>query len=119
MTRLLFALILSCSLVTAASARTLEMIEGAYELTLGDVAMPRSEVGTAFFRSCPTCKTNGLRVTAQTHYLISNRELPYADFLRAVEDLRRRAGGNRDTGVGIFYDLGSNQITRIAVFPPD
>lgn len=107
---------LALAMASAASARTLELLEGAYELRLADIRMPRSPVDTAAFRTCESCKTQALTATVRTRYEIDGRRYELPDFRELVTKIRQRDGGNGSTGVGIFYGLESNQITRIAVF---
>ena len=113
----IIATVLAFTIGAAASARTLDLVEGAYELTLGEVSMPRSPVGTAAFRTCTSCKTIALTVTTRTRYEINGRTYYLPDFLELVTKIRQRDGGNGTTTVGVYYGIDSKQITRIAVFP--
>lgn len=99
-----------------ASARTLELIEGAHEVALAEVTLPGSPVGTVFFRACGTCDPQGMTVMPQTVYEIGGRSFRHREFLEAVDELHDN-GGNATAMVTIFYDLESNRVTRIAVFP--
>jgi len=117
MKQLLMGILLATALGSA-SARTLEVLEGTHELILGEVAMPRSPVGTVQFKACETCSSAAHPVTPHTRYLINGRELPLERFLAAVAEIRHRDGGNA-TLVGVGYSLATNQATWIAVFPQD
>lgn len=117
MKKSIVTLLLALAAATCASARTLEVIEGAYEVSLGEFNVPRSRVGTASFRTCSTCKTVALSVTTRTRYEISGRAYDYPDFIELVTKIRQRDGGNGTTDVSVFYGLDSNLVTRIAVFP--
>ncbi len=100
-----------------AQARDLEMIEGAYEVSLGETNMPGSIAGTATFRTCATCDTIGMRVNGNTVFQVGGAPMALPDFLIAVDDIRDSAGGNASTLVAIYYALDSNTITRINVLP--
>ena len=50
-------------LIATAGARTLEVLEGAYEAVLGDVRFPSGSAGTLTVRMCPTCEARYCRQT--------------------------------------------------------
>jgi hypothetical protein len=116
MIRSIFALALALTLATGAAARDFELIEGAYELSLTNVIMPNSQAGVVVFKDCGACESTGRAVGTGTRYLIGERELPLPDFLAAVEELRASPGA-QNSFVGVYYDLKTNAITRIAVIP--
>ena len=97
-------------------ARDLEMVEGAYEVKLGNVTLPRSSAGNTLLRTCDSCDTVGLRVDGQTVFQVSGQPLLLADFLKAVDDIHDRAGGNESL-VAVYYDLDTRVVTRINVVP--
>jgi hypothetical protein len=109
-------MVLALSMGAAIAARTLELVEGAYELVLADVIMPASTAGTTIFKVCASCDSIGLPVNASTRYLIDGGELALPDFLEGVEEIRQATGG--DASVGVYYDLQTNRVTRIAVVVP-
>lgn len=117
MTKSILTAILALTIGASAAARTLEINEGAYEIILAEIEMPRSPVGTALFRTCSSCETIGLRATTSTRYSISGRSYPLREFREAVDRIRDRDGGNGTTFVGVFYDLETKQVTHIDVFP--
>lgn len=104
-------------LIGTAEARDLTLVEGAYEASLGNVIMPRSIGGTVLFQTCDDCDSKGLRVSGETVFEVSGASLPLEDFLRAVEGIRDRDGGNGTTLVAIYYDLDRSTVTRINVLP--
>jgi hypothetical protein len=105
-------------LALAASAshagRTLELVEGAHELVLGNVIMPDSASGLAVFKLCTSCEPTGVQVGAQTRYFINDRELELGAFLEEV-GLIRETDGSDALGVGIYYELQTNRVSRIVV----
>lgn len=109
--------ILTLALAAGASARTLEIHEGAFELTLAEVLMPRTESGTTFVRTCVSCPTVGLRVDEHTRYTIAGRRYSLREFREAIDDIRSHDGGNSSTFVGVFYDLKTTRVSGIDVFP--
>ena len=86
-----------------------------YELTLRDVIMPNGPGGTTIFKLCTSCDTIALPVQTDASYAIGGTELALPDFLAAVEELRAMED---KVGVGVFYDMGNNRVTYIAVYPP-
>lgn len=111
----ILSIALLMTLGTTASPRTLELIEGAYELVLSEVIMPINVNGTTFVRSCVTCPTIGIPVTPETEYHIDGRMLPLPRFREEIAALRVTANGN-ESGVGVFYGLDSGTVTRIKVY---
>ena len=120
MYRRLLLIAVAGALIGAANARTLEILEGAYEAVLSEVTLPGSAAGTLIFRPCPSCDPRVHTVTGSTTYHIgpSGRPLPLAEFLAQVEELRQGPGGAQSIGIGIFYSLETDRITRIGVYPP-
>jgi hypothetical protein len=112
MTRVVLAIVLMLSLNGSGAARDLVMIEGAYEVALGDVALPRTAASSATFRPCPGCDVIGLPASSATRYVLNGGQLELADFLAAADALRQTNG---DALVTILYDLQTNRITRITV----
>lgn len=100
----------------AFGARTLEPIEGAYELRLIDVVLPASPLGSLIVRSCTACDPVALLVDGNTTYsLVGQAPITLADFTVVAEQLRASQG--EDASVGVFYDLGTQRVTRVVLFP--
>ena len=100
-------------LIATAGARTLEVLEGAYEAVLDDVRFPTGAAGTLTVRMCPTCEARVLQTDATTTYFaVNGGQLPLAEFLAAVERIRA-AGDERSSPVGIFYSLETGRVTRV------
>ncbi|MFB3112122.1 MAG: hypothetical protein ACE10G_08820 [Gemmatimonadales bacterium] len=117
MNRAIFAtLVLVLGTVSSAwAARTIEQVEDAYELVLGEVSLPQRVTGTVSFRTCPTCTRTALRVTNETTYVVNGAALEFADFLEAAEAIRQINGGNENTAVYVFVDIKSRQVNRLEV----
>jgi hypothetical protein len=103
---------------SVAQARDIELVEGAYEVSLDAVTLPGSTAGTVSFRTCASCDSVGLRVDGATVYQIGDLTFQLSDFLESTDDIRGSEGGNSGSLVAIYYDLDSNQVTRISVYPP-
>ena len=103
--------------IGAAQARDLDLLEGAYEASLGEVVMPRSIAGTTAVRPCSSCPTVGLPVNGSTVFQVSGQSLALADFLLAVDDIHDREGGSSAL-VAVYYAIDTNTVTRINVLPP-
>ena len=117
MNRAIFAtLVLVLGTISSAwAARTIEQVEDAYELVLGEVSLPQRVTGTVSFRTCPTCTRTALRVTSATTYVVNGAALEFADFLEAAEAIRQINGGNENTAVYVFVDIKSRQVNRLEV----
>jgi hypothetical protein len=113
MIRTLLAIALTFVFGTAWAARTLELVEGAYELALPDVALPSSDGGFVRVQPCDVCDSVALRVSSETQYFTKAGRLSFADFVLAVDGLRQ-THANRALVV-VFYDRASKEVTRIAV----
>jgi len=118
MLRLVVTMALALATSASFAQRTLEIVgnQRVHELALRDVIMPNGAAGTTIFKLCASCDNIGLQVEASTRYAIAGQELALPDFLAAVEELRAATDGA--AGVGVFYELSTNRVTRIAVYPP-
>jgi len=93
----------------------LEKIEDAYEVPLGVVTLPASSSGSVIFTTCESCRTNSLRVTGTTRYLVNGAPVDLADLNEVARNLRATATGRDLTAVVVFYDVQSLRVTRIAL----
>ncbi len=118
MYRRLFLIAVAGTLIGAANARTLEVVEGAYEAVLGDVTLPDSADGSIVVRMCGTCSPTRLPVDSGTKYIgVDGRPKALVDFLADAELLRGATDGEHTTGVGVFYDIETGRVTRIRLYP--
>jgi len=101
---------------SANAARTLEMLEGAYETVLADVILPGSTAGTLIVRMCSTCDPIAMSVSSRTTYVGTTGPMTLADFLDHVSALRQTDTANSTTGVGVYYELGTTRVTRVSLF---
>jgi hypothetical protein len=113
MTRILLAIALTLAFGTASAARTLEIVEDAYELGLPAVTFPSADGGFVRIQPCDECQSVALRVTSETQYFTNAGQLGRADFSIAVAAIRQ-THENRALVV-VFYDVESKEVTRIAV----
>ena len=95
--------------------RVIEQTEGAYELALGEVRLPRGVTGSVTFKPCPTCPTDSFHVTPATTYSVNGTPLEFKDFLEAVKAIRKMDGGNQNTAVYLFFDIESRRVNRLQV----
>jgi len=103
------------SLDIAAAARVLEDVENSAELALSQIALPPSATGMITFKACASCELSRHRLTAATTYFANGAELRFADFLRTVDEIDAHRGGREQTLVGVFFDVQSGHVTRIAL----
>jgi hypothetical protein len=119
MTRLLLCAALLIAAGSAAAQRTIEYVEGAYELALREVDLPPNVVGALTFKTCDSCMRISLSTTADTQYsFVDGRALTFADFSATVTRIRQTAAASR-TGVNLFYDLATKQVTRVILLPAE
>src|SRR5687768_5765359 len=111
MTRLLLGIALVLAFGTAWAVRTVDLDEGAYELTLASVDFPSSAGGFVRIKSCAECEAEDLRVTSATRYFTNAGELTFAEFLLAIDEAEEAGGAY----VLVLYDLESRQATRIGL----
>jgi hypothetical protein len=116
-TRLILALALALAAVgNAGAARTIEYVEGAYEVTLASLVLPASVSGRLSVRTCAACAQINLQVNGNTAYSFGSRKpMPLADFRVAVAQLRQKPGA-RASGV-VFYNLTTKRVTRVVLNP--
>ncbi len=117
MNRAMFATLalLLGSIGQAGAARILEQNEGAYELLLGEVRLPRGETSSVLFKPCEACAVTLLRVNTATTYVVNGEPLEFSDFLDAVQAIRRLRSGDQNTAVGLFFDIESRRVTRLHI----
>lgn len=117
MYRKLLLIAVAGTLIGTAGARTLEVVEGSYEAVLADVTLPGGIAGTLIVKMCSTCESTSLRVDSGTVYVgADGKQKPLADFLTDADLLRDTAGGERTTGVGVFYELETGRVTRVRLY---
>lgn len=105
------------ALLGAASATqaqpALELKEASYELTLENVTLPSSTVGTVIFRECPECATHSMPVNPATRYFVDGVELSFDKFRAAADTLRSSLGPDLAVGVYVHYALDTSAVNRI------
>jgi hypothetical protein len=114
MNRRLVLIAVAATLIGTAGARTLEIVEGAYETVLADVTFPGSIAGTLILKMCDTCDAKALAVDSGTVYVgPDGQRKPLAEFLDDVARLRAAPGGEQSSAVGVFYSLETDRVTRV------
>ena len=103
--KLLALVLIGLSLSAAADFTT---IAEAYEVTVGDMRLPRNTGGTLTFKRCPDCELQTLLVNSGTRYVIDGRDVQLTEFKE------RLAGARKETAT-VIHDLESNTITAIKV----
>lgn len=117
MNRMLLGVLLIAAIGSAHAARTMEYVEGAYELTLANVQFPTTTNSALTFVACELCSPISLTVNAATEYLLGDQPVPLPE-LNATVAVLRSGAANESTAVAVYYDLGSKRITRVVVVPP-
>ena len=104
------------ALSPAYAARDIGQPERGLELRLSDVTLPDSTAGLVGFKQCETCAFESHSVTDSTRYLLNGRPLLFRDFVKAAADLRAAKDGGANTLVGVYIDVASERVNRIALF---
>jgi len=113
MTRTMLTLAALLAFSTSAGAqvpRVVRVIESSYELDLTDVIFPTGQLGAVNVRTCATCARALHEVTTSTAYIVNAKQVPFADFLKVVDDRRKTS---RPTFVGVYYDRQTKKVNRI------
>jgi hypothetical protein len=113
--RILVAAALLCLVNTAGAVRVLEQLEKPVELTVSQITLPTGETGTLSFKECDECRTSSHRVTSATKYLLNGREVPLADFLIVIEEIRSNRRVAETTNAAVFLDIATERVTRVSV----
>ncbi len=106
--RLLVLTILGLSLSAAADFRTTLEV---YEVELTYLRLPGSANGTLSFSDCTDCKSQTIRATVATRYIVNGKDVSLVDFRRVVSGITNR----EDQIIDVFHDLESDTVTRIRV----
>jgi hypothetical protein len=113
---ILIAILLLLGSTTASYAqRVLEPVERGLELPLGDITLPVESGGAVQFRTCANCSLEAHTVTEATEYVFNHRKLSLPDFLAAVQEIRDRPSVLGRTLAGVYLDLETERVTRVAV----
>ena len=115
---LIATLLLLAGAAPTYAARVLEVVERGLELPLEGMTLPATSGGTVQCRICATCAISTHQVTAATEYVFNHRKLALEEFLVAVEEVRDRPSVERRTIAGVYIDLETERVTRIAVVAP-
>jgi hypothetical protein len=116
MTTRIFALLVLLGFMSSAGAfRVLGQPERPFELTLGQVTLPRDTGGSVTLRECDNCRMSSRRFVDNAAFLVDGRALRYADFLQVITDLRASPTANDNTMVNVYVDVVTEKVTRIAI----
>ena len=105
------ALLLSVSLTAAAQFKT---IAEAYEVSLNDLRLPQSEVGTIAFKKCSDCDYETRRISRETVWEFNGERLSLEKFRRALATVDR----SDNIPVQVLHHLESNQVTKVWILIP-
>ena len=86
-------------------------IELAYEISLSEFQMPASENGKLSFKQCAECKTQTVRVTSETQYVLNREDLEMTEFRKSLSKVRDRSVPT----VIVKHHLESDTIVSVSV----
>ena len=81
----------------------------AYEVLLEDFQAPTTRIGTATFRTCPSCDKLSVSTTASTRYSINGVGVQLDEFRRTIT----QAESGNDNCVTVLHHLESDSIEAI------
>lgn len=102
---LALGLVLAAPVAGAAQARTIGLLEQAFESSSAEISIPDAVGRSITLPGCSKVCPSSVPITAQSRFFIGSREVTLAQ-LRA-----RLASGN--VGLTLFYDAKSFELTRI------
>ena len=100
---------------TSLAVRVLEDTEHSAELALSQIDLPATATGILTFKACESCRVSAHRLTSMTAYVVNGRELPFAELMRTVDEIAAVKNAAEQTLVGVFFDVQSGNVTRIAL----
>jgi hypothetical protein len=103
------------ALSSSAQAQTLEIVEGAHELSLGLVSLPDNTSGTLIFKTCAACEVKSLRVTTSTTYRVATGPLALPELRERVDALKNSSIASDEIPVTVFYSMATGDVTRVSV----
>ena len=86
----------------------------AYEVSMADIRLPTSEVGTIGFKRCGECNFETRRVSRATVWEFNGERMSLEKFRRRVSEVDR----SLNVPIQVLHDFGSNQVTRVWVVTP-
>jgi hypothetical protein len=114
-TILVIAAVSLSSISTAWALKIVGQPETSFELTLAGVTLPESASGAVRFRTCETCAVQALSVTRATKYFVDSREVTLDDFALTAAGIREQPDAAEGTFVGLYVDIASQRVNRIAL----
>jgi hypothetical protein len=86
-------------------------IAEAYEVAVVDLRLPGNSSGTLSLKRCASCDTETIRVTANTRYVVNERDLALAEFTKRIQPIKTSA-----THIAtVVHHLESNVVTAIYI----
>jgi hypothetical protein len=116
MKRLGIFIALGLASIKIASAQSLDIVEGAAELSLSDITFPNNPAGIVSFSECEACESKQIPLDPEATFVGISGPVSLDAFLADVAELRTTEAG-RDTFVSLFYNLTTNRVTRIRLHP--
>ena len=116
-TQVVATLVLLGFLNSAGAVRVLKEVERPFEISVSQLSLPRDTGGSLTVRSCDTCRVGSYRLQNTSIFVLDGRTVAYADFAKAVDDLRTSTAGNA-TVISVFIDRDSELVTRVSVHRP-
>ena len=99
------------ALSTQAVAGLGPVVEQAYEVAMSDFRAPGTVGGTAAFKTCESCDSRAVRVSADARFIVNGKTVRFEEFRKAVA----AAGNNDDAMVVVLHHLESDTIVSISV----
>ena len=110
-TRLISAFLIGMWLGTSAHAGAMKSLEDAQETSSDQVVFPSSDVGTFYFKNCPSCNQNPIRMTPTSKLFIGGQQISLIEFKKELAAKDQRF-------LTIFYAPADRLVTRVVMMPP-
>ncbi len=106
----IFLIAALASMSFAASAEN-HIIAQAYEIAVDGLRLPGNVVGSVSFKDCDACEMQTVRVTADTRYLLNNRDVSLVEFRMAVNSIVDK----KSNIATVIHHLESDSIVAVHV----
>jgi hypothetical protein len=103
---------------SANALRVIGQPERPFEVALSRLTLPPNIGGMVTVRACDECRVSTHRFADGAKFVVDGRELRFDEFLKVVTDVRGSPTTNARTVVGVFVDVNTERITRIAIMLP-
>jgi hypothetical protein len=103
---------------TAQAGSLLEATEHGSEVPLAELDLPAAEGGILRFALCGGCETHTTAMSSGTRYVLNHKTVTFEELEAAVETAQASTSIAERSIVGLYFDISSKRLVRIAVVAP-